>query len=74
MSVSTISRKVRDGIDGWRYTKRVYAVELKDGGWTVAMLDSGNRVFLPLGQELRRIAKRDVTRVKDITASWYCGT
>lgn len=73
VSVSTISRKVREGEGGWRYVQRVYAIEVKGGGWTVAVMDSSNRRFVTMSQDLRKIAKKDVLRVKDVTVSWYSG-
>ena len=72
MSVSTLSRRLRDVDPDFRYASRVYAIRMKNTKeWTVAVLDNSGRRYVTLGQSLRKIQKKEVDQVKDITACWY---
>lgn len=57
-----------------KWADRVYAIRKKDGDWRVAVLNNRNTAYLPVSQMGERILARDVAEVKDLTASWYCGT
>lgn len=72
----TVSRAIRDirPISGvpLRYAQRVYVVKMKkQEEWVAAVMDSSNRRYVTVGQSLRKIPKKDVAQVKDITACWY---
>lgn len=72
VSVSTLSRRLRDVDPDLRYAARVYAIRLKsDGEWRVAVMDATGRSYVLLGQSLNKVAKKDVSQVKDITVAWY---
>ena len=71
VSMSTISRSIRGGGSEFRYVDRVYAIRLRSGAWVVAVLDAGNRMYIPVDQDLRKISKREVVEVRDITPVWY---
>lgn len=72
ISVSTLSRKLRDVDPDFRYASRVYAIRMKSTKeWTVAVLDNSGRRYVTIGQSLRKIARKDVDQVKDITVAWY---
>lgn len=76
VNIGTVSRAIRDvrPINNipLRYADRVYVVKMKhQAEWVAAVMDSSNRRFIAVGQSLRKIQKKDVDAVKDITASWY---
>lgn len=76
VNASTLSRAMSDcrEFHGMRmkYVDRVYAVMLTGGWeWTVVVEDSRKSGYLVMGNPMKRIKKRDVARVKELTASWY---
>lgn len=72
VSVSTLSRSMKDVDADLRYVSRVYAIRLKDSGeWTVAVLDHSDRKYVTMGQSMRKIRKGEVSAVRDITVAWY---
>lgn len=76
LSVSTVSRKMRDFTGEFRYLDRVFALKLKSGRYAMAVMDSLGRRYIPLGNDGlgERIRKVDVEKVYDVTLSFYCGT
>lgn len=72
VSVSTVSRMLKDVNPDLKYVSRVYAIRLKSSGeWTVAVLDHRERNYVTMGQSLRKIRKGEVCEVRDITVAWY---
>ena len=72
VSVSTLSRNMRDLEPDLKYVSRVYAIKMKDSGeWIVAVLDHSGRKYVTMGQSLKKIAKSEICGVKDITVAWY---
>lgn len=71
VSVSTISRAIREARPDYRYVSRVFAIKLRGGPWKIAVADSSNRRYITVEQDLLKIPKKDVEKVKDITAVWY---
>lgn len=53
-----------------RWADRVFVLQMKDGSYVVAVKDQRGRKFLDL-HGMTPVRKRDIERVKDITASWY---
>lgn len=72
VSVSTVSRMLKDVNPDLRYVSRVYAIRIKDSGeWTIAVLDHSDRRYVTMGQSLQKIKKGEVCEVRDITVAWY---
>ena len=72
VSVSTVSRMLRDVNPDIKYVSRVYAIRLKNSGeWTIAVLDHSDRRYVTMGQSMRKIRKGEVSEVRDITVAWY---
>lgn len=72
VSVSTVSRMLRDMDPDIKYVSRVYAIRLKDSGeWTVAVLDHRGRNYVTMGQSMGKIKKGEISEVRDITVAWY---
>ena len=75
-NIGTVSRAIRDvrPLKGLlvRYANRVYVIKMKGAEeWIAAVLDSSGRRYITIGQSLRKVQKKDVAGVKDITACWY---
>ena len=72
VSVSTVSRMLKDVNPDLKYVSRVYAIRLKNSGeWTVAVLDHRERSYVTMGQSMQKIRKGEVCEARDITVAWY---
>lgn len=76
VTVGTVSRAIRDvrpvNNIPLRYAQRVYVIKIKrQEEWVAAVMDSSNRRFVTVGQSIRKIPRKDVDQVKDITVAWY---
>lgn len=76
LSVSSVSRKMREFTGEFRWVDRVFAVKLKaDGWWVLAVEDSRGGKWLRFGENrMEKISKGEVKEVRDVTLSFYCGT
>ena len=69
IDVGAIERAIEKG-KGWRWVKRVYAVQTKDGREVLSYADiSGSKWWFPVdGSALR---KKDTIAWKDVTEEYY---
>lgn len=77
LSVVTISRRIHDLDGDFRMADRVFGLRMKSGGWCLAVMDSYNRLYIPIGWDdstSRKIRKCDILEARDLTLSFYCGT
>ena len=72
MHPSTLSRAISDGANWVRYGDRVFAVLPKGGGdWMVVTENSRGSGYLCWGNPTRKVSKRDVVEVRELTLAWY---
>lgn len=76
---STLSRAINEAGEyrgmRLRYGDRVFVLRLKGRmDWVVATENSRRTGYIVVGDPARKLSKREVAAVKDITASWYYGS